>query len=154
MIYKAYPSADAATQDLLARDHFVAHVGSGDMRIHLRSAKPATLESAINLASELELIRNLEHTYCSDSKVRGLSAQNSSDNKVEVLLGIVEELRQEVKALQVTVKDMQVKFMPATVRTTPMISSSEPQVRFRTEACWECGCTRHLRRNCPYLQGN
>lgn len=150
LIYKAYPSADGATQDLLARDHFVAHVGSGDMRIHLRSAKPATLEGAINLASELELIRNLEHTQWSDSKVRGLSVQNSSDNKVEVLLGMVEELRQEVKALQVTVKEMQTK----SVRTTPLKNSSEPQDRFRAEACWECGCTRHLRRNCPYLQGN
>lgn len=150
LIYKAYPSADGATQDLLARDHFVAHVGSGDMRIHLRSAKPATLEGAINLASELELIRNLEHTQCSDSKVRGLSVQNSSDNKVEVLLGIVEELRQEVKALQVTVKEIQVK----SARTTPLKNSAEPQDRFRAEACWECGCTRHLRRNCPYLQGN
>ncbi len=154
MIYKAYPSAGAATQDLLAHDHFVAHVGSGDMRIHLRSAKHATLESGINLASELELIWNLEHTSCSDSKIRGLSAQNSSDNKVEVLLGIAEELRQEVKALQVTVKDMQAKYVPASVCTTPMTSLSEPQVRFRTEACWECGCTRQLRRNCPHLQGN
>lgn len=124
------------------------------MRIHLRSAKPATLESAINLASELELIRNLEHRHCSDSKVHDLSAQNSSYNQVEVLLGIVEELRQEVKALQVTVKDMQVKFMPVLVCTTPMISSSEPQVRSQTDAFWECGCTRHLHRNCPYLQGN
>lgn len=56
LIYKAYPLADAGTQDLLERDYFVAHVGSGDMRIHLSSAKPTTLESAINLASELELI--------------------------------------------------------------------------------------------------
>ncbi len=43
LIYKAYPSVDAATQVLLALDHFVAHVGSGDMRIHLRSAKPQNL---------------------------------------------------------------------------------------------------------------
>lgn len=157
LIYKAYPSADVATQDLLARDHFVAHVGNGDMRIHLRSAKPATLESAINLASELELIRNLEHTQCLDTKVRGLSTQNPpSDNKVEVLLSMVEELRQEVKALQVSVKEMQttqIKNRSSPAPIAPKLSLSEPPVRARTDACWECGCTRHLRRNCPYLQG-
>lgn len=55
---------------MLACDHFVAHVGSGDLRVTLRSAKPSTLESAINLASELELIRSLEHSHLApDAKV-------------------------------------------------------------------------------------
>lgn len=125
------------------------------MHIDLRIAKPATLEGAINLAPELELIRNLEHTHCPDSKVRGLSVQNSySDNKLEILLGIVEELCQEVKALQLAVNDMQAKNSPVSAPATPLMSLSEPQVCLRTNACWECDCTRHLRRNCPYLQGN
>lgn len=55
LIYKAYPSADNVTRDMFARDHFVEHVGSGDLRIHLRSQKPDTLEQAINIAAELEL---------------------------------------------------------------------------------------------------
>ena len=46
--------------------------------------------------------------------------------RIQVLLGIVEELHQEVKAIQVTVKDIQVK----SARTTPLKNSSETQDRF------------------------
>lgn len=41
----AYPSVKGATQDLLAREHFVAHVEVGELQI--RRAKQ-TLEAAIN----------------------------------------------------------------------------------------------------------
>nr|XP_014341586.1 PREDICTED: uncharacterized protein LOC106702805 [Latimeria chalumnae] len=57
---KAYPAYDPGTQDSLAKDHFIAQVGSGELRIQLRSAKPKTLEEAINLASELDQIHELE----------------------------------------------------------------------------------------------
>lgn len=35
----------------------------------------------------------------------------------------------------------------------------QPRVRESYEErtaklCWECGCDRHIRRNCPYLSGN
>lgn len=46
----------------------------------------------------------------------GLTTQKVPvDNRVEVLLGIVEELRQEVKMVQVTVKELQGKTMSAPV---------------------------------------
>ncbi|KAL0153018.1 hypothetical protein M9458_051617, partial [Cirrhinus mrigala] len=57
LVAKSYPVANGETQDLLAREHFIAHVGTGELRIQLRSARPTTLEAAINLAFELELIR-------------------------------------------------------------------------------------------------
>ncbi len=61
---------------------FVAHVGTGELRIQLRSARPATLEAAINLASELELIRELERSQTtSELKVRGVSNNNPNDTK-------------------------------------------------------------------------
>lgn len=73
LVSKAYSSANGPTQDLLAREHFVAHVGVGELRIQLRSAKPATLEAAINLASELELIRDLEQSQTSaNAKIHGV----------------------------------------------------------------------------------
>lgn len=36
---QAYINLDVATQDILAQDHFIMHVGDGDLRIQLRSAK-------------------------------------------------------------------------------------------------------------------
>ncbi|XP_029914978.1 uncharacterized protein LOC115364535 [Myripristis murdjan] len=168
LVARAYPSADLNTQDLLARDHFITHVGSGDLRISLRSAKPATLEAAINLASELELIRGLENSHLTqDAKVRGVSEPKSkSDEQMEVLLGVVEGLRQEVKVLQTAVH----AFKSNLVHPVPVQAAAPPpppqavgtpgNVTVKREAmeqrggCWECGCNRHIRRNCPYLQGN
>lgn len=60
---KAYPSADDCTRDMLARDQFVTHFTAGDLCISLCAAKPKTLESAIRLAAEMELLRNLEQTH-------------------------------------------------------------------------------------------
>ena len=164
LVTKAYPSIDLNTQDVLAKDHFIAHVGNGDLRISLRSVKPATLEEAINLAAELELIRGLEGG-CSmtDTKVRGVVDKSTSDERMDSLLGVVEGLRQEVKSLQSTVQAMS---HPSKCDPTPTSSVSLPFVRpvqaptpFKREAernkgCWECGCTRHIRRDCPYLKLN
>lgn len=158
LITKAYPSADNATRELFARDHFIEHVGKGDLRINLRSAKPSTLEEAINLASELELLRNLEQTHLvTDTQVRGVVEKSASDKQMELLLGVVEGLRQEVKGLQQTVQSMQPP-------TNSQASAAPPRgpnrwgldrsYQERGEVCWECGCNRHIKRNCPYLSGN
>lgn len=162
LIYKAYPAADNVTRDMFARDHFVEHVGSGDLRIHLRSQKPGTLEAAINIAAELELIKSLEITQINhDTKVRAVSEKSPSDKQMELLLTVVEGLRQEVKTLQHTVTSLQPPIADGIRRNRDeerrRVRQGGPERPVPTsakDACWECGCTRHLRRNCPYLQGN
>ena len=57
---KAYPSVDSHTRDMLAKDQFIAKIGSGDVRIQLRSAKTESLENAMDLASDLEQMKALE----------------------------------------------------------------------------------------------
>ena len=161
LIMKAYPTADNITRDHFARDHFIEHVGSGELRVNLRSAKPTSLEGAINLASELEQIRSLEHSLertrlDTDARVRGV-AERSNDKQMEVLLGVVEGLRQEVKTLQSTVQSMKAPDRrPPPVRqggnapqtNAPRYYSGGPN---RGDVCYECGCNRHFRRDCPYL---
>ena len=162
LVTKAYPTIDHNTQDVLAKDHFISHVGNGDLRINLRSAKPATLEEAINLAAELELIRGLEGGGpMTDAKVRGVVDRSTSDEKIESLLGVVEGLRQEVKSLQSTVQAMgqPSKIGSTHTQAAPVPFGHSVQTPFkqgaeRSRGCWECGCTRHIRRDCPYLQGN
>lgn len=77
--------------------------------MQLRTAKPLTLDQAINLASELEFIRSLEHAHLSpDGKVRGVSdIQPTNNSQMEALLGVVEGLRQEVKSLHTAVQTLQ-----------------------------------------------
>lgn len=60
LVNRTYPSIDLYTQDMLTRDHFILHVGSGDLRMQLHSAKPTGLEEAVGLAVELEMIQELE----------------------------------------------------------------------------------------------
>lgn len=164
---KAYPTADNNTRDMLAKDHFLTHFASGDFRISLRTAKPNTLEDAINLASEMELLRNLEQTHLMpDAKVRGVIEHKSkSDEQMQMLLGVVEELRQEVKSLRTTVTNIQQSMKnPAPVKhdvgssrgdlDSLLVQASLNPTRVGGVSCWECGCTRHLKRDCPYLQGN
>lgn len=107
LVVRAYPSADSHTQDLLARDQFITHFATGDFRINLRSAKPATLEAAISLASEMELLRTLEQSSATpDTKVRGVIERSKSDERMEAVLGVVEGLRQEVKSLQIALHNL------------------------------------------------
>lgn len=166
---RAYPTADECTRDMLARDQFILHFATGDFRVSLRGAKPKTLEDAIDLSSEMELLRDLEQTYVTpEARVRGVAAvtRAGSEEQMGVLLGVVEELRQEVRSLQSTVKTMQ----SAQKGQNPPNPTENPDGDRRGNvapravtsrgfrevggSCWECGCNRHLRRDCPYLQGN
>ena len=164
---KAYPTADDRTRDMLARDQFLTHFATGDFRISLRRSKPNTLEDAIDLASEIELLRNLEQTHLMpDAKVRGVVEHKSkSDAKMEVMMGVVEELRQEVKSLSISVSSIQRSMKNSTSsqlsanpgrdsRDSGLPQGPVTQARGAGGGCWECGCTRHMRRDCPYLQGN
>lgn len=133
------------------------------MRVSLRSAKPATLEDAINLAAELDLIRGLENG-CStpDARVRGVAEKSASDEQVDSLLKVVEGLRQEVKSLQTSVQALAdpTKSAPVPPGLGPSPHSVQTRVSTpkydvdRKGGCWECGCNRHIRRDCPYLQKN
>ena len=159
LIMKAYPSADNHTRDLFARDHFIEHVGNGDLRISLRTAKPQTLEGAINLAAELELIRSLEQTRLhTDTQVRAIEKSSPSEDQMKVLLGVVEGLRQEVKALQGAVQASRPSPSTHAQGTSLRHNTTQAPGRLdqgrRGEVCYECGCNRHFRRDCPYLATN
>ena len=169
LVIKAYPSVDDHTRDLLARDQFITHFTAGDFRISLRAAKPKTLEAAIHLAAEMELLRALEQTHIvPDAKVRGVAeGPSKTEERFEALLGAVEGLRQEVKTMQTAMQVLQqppgaaiplnpsrpprnFDVSPGAVPNVP----SRRRVSRQAGVCWECGCDRHLRRDCPYAQGN
>lgn len=189
LVAKAYPTVDDQTRDMLARDQFVTHFTAGDFRISLRAAKPKTLEVAIHLAVEMELLRSLEQAHTvPDARVREVTeSTNESDRGFEALLGAVEGLRQEVKTIQSAVQTLQMPpktagppnfssfprnpqmhakttgppSFPARFSRNPNVDAGAPpsdtprrRPRNQISACWECGCDRHLRRDCPYVQGN
>jgi hypothetical protein len=50
----AYPGADAAMLEVLAKDQFVDALPQEDMRLHLRQMRPSSLREALQHALELE----------------------------------------------------------------------------------------------------
>lgn len=53
----------------------------GELCIQLRSAKPTTLEAAINLALELQLIQDVEQSQtATDAKRGGVSSSSPDDH--------------------------------------------------------------------------
>ncbi|KAL7880306.1 hypothetical protein SRHO_G00025600, partial [Serrasalmus rhombeus] len=150
LVIKAYPTVGAPTQDLLAKDHFIANVGSAELRIQLRTAKLETLEEAINVASELELIRGLEQSPSKQPTQVLVNTATVLDSQMHTLLGVVEGLRQDVKTLQNTVKNLQSRVGESFESSKTIVGERAPE----RGVCWECGCNRHIKRDCPYLKGN
>ena len=91
-----------------------------------------------------------------------VAEKSASDERVEALLGVVEGLRQEVKSLKVSVQALvdPMQAIPVTPGVGPSPHLGQTRVPApkqdveRMRGCWECGCNRHIRRDCPYLQGN
>lgn len=94
--------------------------------------------------------------------MRGLQI-SAAESKVDALTGVVDALRTEVQTLQKSVQQL-LEAVPTLLKSVPSRSNSvEPlitggvgnrQVQPLGGGCWECGCNRHLRRDCPYVQGN
>ncbi len=74
-----------------------------------------------------------------------------------ILLETVESLRQEVRTLQVTVQNLtKTQVNNASSFRAPSHSVLQGFSRGQKgcgDVCWECGCERHLRKECPYVQG-
>lgn len=161
MVFKAYPRADVDTRDTIACDHFIMHVGSGELRIQLRSAKPRNLEEAINLASEIELIRGLENSTIvppSEFAIQTVNAPETTASTVSKVLGIVEGLQKEIYQLK---EVNQGRFREQRHQSPPPRNNGPlrllpPRIRRNQgdRQCWNCGSWRHLIRVCPELTEN
>ena len=160
LVEKAYPSVDFNTRDMLAKDQFIAKVGSGDVRVQLRSAKPGNLETAMDLASEFEQIKSLEKKE-TVAALKMFSAEGPPDGITPgAMFTELRKLQEEVCALRslVNPSGMNVANHGGQQRVNPGGRGRggrwRPEGEGPSRACWECGCTRHMRRDCPYVSGN
>lgn len=154
LVDKAYPCVDLATRDMLAKDQYIAKIGNGDIRMQLRSAKPRDLETAIEIASELEQIRALE-------KRETATVLNMFSDETQMDMS---SMQTELHRLQQEVCELRARADrpgPDQGRGRPNRSTFLPPNRGRgrptadgNRVCWECGCNRHIRSQCPYVQGN
>ena len=84
---------------MLAKKRFIAKIRSGDVRIQLRSAKPANLDPALDLASEFEQIKVLEKKE-TVAALNMFSAEGPSDGITSIAMFTeLRKLQEEVYAL-------------------------------------------------------
>lgn len=153
LVDKAYPSVDLPTRDMLAKNQYIAKIGSGDIRMQLRSAKPINLEAAIELASELEQIKTLKKKE-TVAVLNVFSDEAQANATAPSMQAELHKLQQEVCELRAMAnrpnigRDTRSNFPP------PSRGWGRPTSDVLSRACWECGCNRHLHRDCLYVQGN
>lgn len=144
---------------MLAKDQFIAKIGSGDIRMQLRNAKPSTLDAAMDLASEFEHIKALEKKE-TVAALNMFSGEGPSDGiTANAVFTELRKLQEEVCALRTLVNPSNINSTKFDRPSRSNFSGRGRGNRRRSEsegprACWECGCTRHLRRDCPYVSGN
>lgn len=63
-------------QDLVARDQFIRNAFSGDKMVQLWLGKPNSLDDAIKLATEIEVVRKLEALNIQSTIARALEEKS------------------------------------------------------------------------------
>lgn len=164
LVDKAYPSVDFTTRDMLAKDQYIAKLKNGDIRMHLRSAKPHDLEAAIEMASELEQIRALEKRETA-TVLNMFSEETQNETTVSAMQAELHKLQQEVCELRSRAdRPGWGRSQPGRGQSNRTDFPTSSQGRGRAgryrpspdtdRACWHCGCKFHVRRDCPYVPGN
>lgn len=151
---KAYPTVDLPTRDLLAKDQYIAKIGNGEIRMQLRSAKPQNLEAAIEIASELEQIRALEKRET--TTVLNMFSEEAPRDMLSMQTELY-KLQQEVCELRARTDRPRSGQGRGRPNQSMVPQSNRGRERFTAagnRTCWECGCDRHIRSQCPYVQGN
>ncbi|MGH0114566.1 UNVERIFIED_CONTAM: hypothetical protein FKN15_020819 [Acipenser sinensis] len=120
----AYADSPAREQEEQARFQFVEAVGPGELRKHLRLAKPRFLQDVLQLAHEWEDISKEEDEHRSQPAVRATEVEVGPDQS---RLGLA-EVMEEIEAIR--------KAMAARLPPSPHF-------------CWECGQPGHIRVDCP-----
>lgn len=172
---KAYPDYSASTRNSLALDHFITHIGCSDLHMHLRKAVPKTLEEEISIATELDQIRQEELQESKDTtqyKVnmwdkQGYSASSWRQCQSSKRDGGTIADRGAVFGSEAATSEGNIPKQQSVSRFF-YISSGRCRGRIQTgprfpgsgrgqptstksRACWHCGCSLHMKRNCPYM---
>ena len=147
LVNLAYPTVPADVKETLAKDHFIDALAISDIRLRIKQARPKNLNEAVRNAIELEAFLKTEQR---------LGGVNSSLRAVgqETTRG---ELAEELKVVNDTVLSLQIS-MTSIIEELKELKQNHadhgkgkwtkaPEWR-KNAACYNCGKTGHLQREC------
>ena len=139
----AYPTADAATREVIGINAFLEALPgpASEMKLHVIKGRPRSLQEAVAHATEVDAVMEAE-------------ARKSSRRRgdVRVLGATEEELREELEKMKVDLKKTQDE-----LRSARNQAQKRPRKRLQDITCYECQEKGHYKRDCPKLskeQGN
>lgn len=137
---RAYSHMPADVQSELARDQFIRAINPRELRVQTQLAHPSTLQEALELAVEREVVG------------AGAGQVTSSEASLDVRTATGESPGQERPAWATELTEL-----IRAVTLQPPRSSSRPGRARDPPVCWVCGQTGHISVRCPKragVQGN
>ena len=142
---RAYPMVSADVRDDLAKDQFLEALESSQTRLQVRRQKPCTLDEALSLAIEEEVLVSLEQKRAGPGPVDGFQAiqcynRNDNSTSTQVVSGITEQRTDSDRFAELNKKIEEL---------TKIVDSLKYQVRkssqFKDTSCWICHKQGHFR---------
>ena len=143
---KTYPSAPPDFLEILCRDHFIDALTDSDMRLRIQQGHPKTLDDATKLAVELDAFNLAEkhRDKKGGSTLRNVSLNHeSTQNNFQGndVKSFIADVSSELKSMR-----KEIDFLRK--NSGKSFSRKDGPKPPRPRACWKCGSTDHLKRDC------
>ena len=139
----AYPGILAEVREDLAKDQFIEALDSRHTRLEIRRRKPTSLDEALSLAMEEEMLLSLEEKRMNAmAGVQVLTSSNSLGKRVPVSMADGHEKDQASK------DDRFAELSKKVDELRKMVEALKTK-KNRDIICWSCNKKGHVRANCP-----
>lgn len=148
---KAYPSLEAAGQELLVLNQFLSQLDDPQLALGVRQRTPTTVDAAVAAALEIETYLHPRKTLSTVSMVHEESGPSDSD---DTIAGVAyrrkcmneDSLQKILDRLDKLELQVQTKIDSS---TGSRHGGFRPRGKQPALVCWSCSKEGHLSRNCP-----
>ena len=135
LVRLAYPTADAATREVIGINSFLEALPgpAAEMKLHVIKGRPRNLQEAVAHATEVDAVIEAEH-------------RRSSRKRGEARMVGAEGVEDEVKQLRVELAKAKEELKSARRDSGRSRGARRP---LQDVVCYGCGEKGHYRRNCP-----
>ena len=151
---RAYPGISVEVREDLAKDQFIEALDSHHTRMHIRRRKPASLDEALTLAMEEEMLLSLEEKRKNSAAgVQALSCASTFEKQKSVPVSASDssyhkdQLSRDDRYAELTKKVDDLIGIVESLKMKNRVSRQGREV-----VCWTCKKKGHVRAHCPDRQ--